>query len=225
MPHHRVLFKIIQGSLGAQSIYFRIPRWNIYCFELYLQNGATASILSQISSAIKNEIVYASSDILSLSPFLDESGLMRVGGRLKNSNLTFNACYPILLPRKHILTQRIIKHEHTRNLHAGLQATMAFVSVFGYRSTVRGIIQKCVTCFRAKSNQSETLMGSLPASRVNVSKSFSRYGVERATLVTWRKASKRTESQGICFAFCVLRHEDGPSRVNKWPYVRSLYYF
>jgi len=73
----------------------------------------------------KNEIVNTSSNILSLSSY--ESGLMRVGRRLKNSNLAFNACHPILLPRKHILTQRIIEREHTRNLHAGLQATMAFV--------------------------------------------------------------------------------------------------
>ncbi|KYM83745.1 Tyrosine-protein phosphatase non-receptor type 11 [Atta colombica] len=97
---------------------------------------------------VKNEIVNTSSNILSLSPFLDENGLMRVGGRLKNSNLAFNACHPILLPRKHILTQRIIEREHTRNLHAGLQATMAFVRQrfwpLSLRSTVRGIIQKCI---------------------------------------------------------------------------------
>ncbi|KYM75545.1 Galectin-4 [Atta colombica] len=76
---------------------------------------------------VKNEIVNTSSNILSLSSFLDESGLMRIGGKLKNSNLAFNACHSILLPRKYILTQRIIERERTRNLHADLQATMAFV--------------------------------------------------------------------------------------------------
>ena len=102
----------------------------------------------EYEALVKNEIVNTSSNILSLSPFLDENGLMRVGGRLKNSNLAFNACHPILLPRKHILTQRIIEREHTRNLHAGLQATMAFVRQrfwpLSLRSTVRGIIQKCI---------------------------------------------------------------------------------
>ena len=129
----------------------------------------------------KNEIVNTSNNILSLSPFLDESGLMRVGGRLKNSNL---ACHPILLPRKHILTQYIIEREHTRNLHTDLQATMAFVRQrfwpLSLRSTVREILQKCVTCFKAKPNQSEALMGSLSASRVNVSKPFSRCGIDYA---------------------------------------------
>ena len=81
----------------------------------------------EYQALVKNEIVNASSNILSLSPFLYESELMRVGGRLKNSNLVFNACHPILLPCKHILTQRIIERKHIRNLHAGLQVTMAFV--------------------------------------------------------------------------------------------------
>ena len=85
---------------------------------MYLQNGETA-FYREYQALVKNEIVNASSNILSLSPFLDESG-MRVGGRLKNSNLVFNACHPILLPRKHILTQRIIEREHKRNLYAGL---------------------------------------------------------------------------------------------------------
>ncbi|KYM82966.1 hypothetical protein ALC53_06561, partial [Atta colombica] len=42
------------------------------------------------------------------------------------------------------------------------------------RSTVREIIQKCVTCFRAKPNQSEALMGSLPASEAFIA-AFKRF--------------------------------------------------
>jgi len=136
---------------------------------------------------------------------------MRVGGRLKNSNLAFNVCHPILLPRKHILTQHIIEREHTRNLHADLQATMAFVCQrfwpLSLQSTVRGIIQKCVTCFRAKLNQSEALMGSLPARRVNVSRPFSRYGIDYAGPFLFHEGKRRNArsheacvSLFVCFA-------------------------
>jgi len=166
----------------------------------------------EYKALVKHEIVNASSDILSLSPFLDESGLMRVGGRLKNSNLMFNACHPFFfLPRKHILIQRIIEREHTRNLHAGLQATMAFVRQrfwpLSLRSTIRGIIQKYITCFRAKPNQSEALMGSLPASRVNVSRPFSRCGVDYAGPLLLCEGKRRNArnhkayvSLFVCFA-------------------------
>jgi len=135
---------------------------------------------------------------------------MRVGGRLKNPNLAFNACHPILLRRKHILTHRIIEREHTRNLHAGLQATMAFVRQrfwpLSLRSTVRGIIQKCITCFRAKSNRSEALMGSLSVSRVNISRPFSRCGVDYAGRSYYVRKSIETRSHKayvslvMCFA-------------------------
>jgi len=196
------------------------------------------SILLRISSTIKSEIVNASSDILSLSPFL-ESRQMRVDGRLKNSNLAFNACHPILLPRKHILTHINSAYMNTHETYTrvcydsfrapALSCASAFVRQrfrvpalsLSLRSTVRGMIQKCITCFRA--NQSEALMGSLPASRVNVSRFFSRCDVDYAALVTWGKSSKRAELQSVRFAFCVLRHEVDPPRISKWPYVRSLY--
>lgn len=41
------------------------------------------------------------SRVLSLTPFLDKDGVIRVGGRLVNSQLPYAACHPILLPRAH----------------------------------------------------------------------------------------------------------------------------
>lgn len=62
----------------------------------------------------------ASSVLLSLAPFLDTDGLIRVGGRLRNSDLSPDARHPILLPRDHELTKRVITYEHVRNAHAGV---------------------------------------------------------------------------------------------------------
>ena len=42
--------------------------------------------------------VTKASSIYGLDPFLDYNGLLRVGGRLKNSGLKSNLMYPILLP-------------------------------------------------------------------------------------------------------------------------------
>lgn len=79
------------------------------------------------SALSKGKPIKSSSRILSLSPFMDRDGIIRVGGRLKNSELQFDACHPNLLPRDHELTRRIIGREHARALHAGAQATMAAV--------------------------------------------------------------------------------------------------
>jgi hypothetical protein len=43
-----------------------------------------------------------------LDPFIDENGLLRVGGRLKHSLLAYESKFPILLPEKHHITKWII---------------------------------------------------------------------------------------------------------------------
>ncbi|XP_018313929.1 uncharacterized protein [Mycetomoellerius zeteki] len=166
---------------------------------------------NEFRALAKGDDVGTSSAILSLSPFLDDNGVIRVGGRLKNSDLSFDACHPILLPRKHILTQRIVEQEHVRNMHAGLQATMASVRQrfwpISLRSTVRKSIQGCITCFRAKPIFSEAIMGSLPSARVRASRPFSHCGVDYAGPMLLRegrrrnaRSSKAYVSLFVCFA-------------------------
>jgi hypothetical protein len=52
-----------------------------------------------------------------LAPFLDQNGIIRVGGRLSNSQLSFNAKHPALLPRSHRFSQLVIEHAHRVHLH------------------------------------------------------------------------------------------------------------
>ncbi|XP_018376618.1 PREDICTED: uncharacterized protein LOC108769889 [Trachymyrmex cornetzi] len=73
----------------------------------------------------KKDAITAPSNISSLNPFMDDSGLIRVGGRLGKSSLQRDARHPVLLPSSHALTRLIIEQQHVRNLHAGAQATMA----------------------------------------------------------------------------------------------------
>ncbi|KYM97848.1 Uncharacterized protein K02A2.6 [Cyphomyrmex costatus] len=73
-----------------------------------------------------NKSLDASSRVFTLNPFLDD-GLIKVGGRLKHSNLTQNTRHPVLLPKNYELSRRIVTQAHVRSLHAGIQATMAAV--------------------------------------------------------------------------------------------------
>ncbi|XP_067205397.1 uncharacterized protein [Linepithema humile] len=162
-------------------------------------------------SLSKNETIPTSSKILSLSPFMDERRLIRVGGRLKNSELSFDARHPILLPSNHDLTKRIIMREHIRNMHSGTQATMAAVRQqfwpLTLRSVTRKIILGCVKCFRTNPTFSEAPMSSLPASRVTVSRPFSHCGLDYAGPMILREGKKRNARNHkayvaifVCFA-------------------------
>ncbi|XP_078040736.1 uncharacterized protein LOC144471982 [Augochlora pura] len=67
------------------------------------------------------------SKLLPLSPFIDERGILRVGGRLQNSNLPFKQMHPILLPKSNHITEFIIRESHVQNYHSGLTATLYHV--------------------------------------------------------------------------------------------------
>ncbi|KAJ8957238.1 hypothetical protein NQ318_007802 [Aromia moschata] len=75
----------------------------------------------------KGNSVPKGSKLSCLNPFLDSSGIIRVGGRLTQSNLSTDRKHPIVLSNKHPITKLIIIHEHLKNFHAGPQATLAAV--------------------------------------------------------------------------------------------------
>ncbi|CAG4984341.1 unnamed protein product [Colias eurytheme] len=59
------------------------------------------------------------STILSLNPVLDSTGLLRVGGRLKNSNINPEMKYPIIIPPQSKLAELIIDESHELVFHGG----------------------------------------------------------------------------------------------------------
>lgn len=60
-----------------------------------IQKRAFANEINQLQD---NRNINTKSNILQLSPFLDSDGILRVGGRLKNANVLYNAQHQILLP-------------------------------------------------------------------------------------------------------------------------------
>ncbi|XP_050746330.1 uncharacterized protein LOC127012156 [Drosophila biarmipes] len=110
------------------------------------------------------------SKLLSLNPFIDAGGLMRVGGRLHNSQLDFDAMHPMILPKSHHITSAIIDHLHRKFLHAGAQSLLA--------KTVSAVINKCIQCLRLKPKLVEHIMTPLPEIRVQPNHPFVISGVD-----------------------------------------------
>ncbi|GFU80961.1 uncharacterized protein TNCV_1277071 [Trichonephila clavipes] len=69
-----------------------------------------------IMSLKENNRVSAESLIKSLNPFLDKDGVLRVGGRLCNSDLNFECKFPVILPCNHKLTNLIVEYFHLKIL-------------------------------------------------------------------------------------------------------------
>jgi len=86
-----------------------------------------AHLWKDIKELRSNGIVKKSSSVASLLPFIDAFGLLRVGGRLENSTLAYEARHPKIVPLRHQLTLAFISHFHKMNLHAGPRALLASI--------------------------------------------------------------------------------------------------
>lgn len=122
------------------------------------------------------------SRLLQLNPFIDDTGLIRVGGRLKHSFMPFTQRHPMIIPKSHHITDLIIEAEHRINLHSGVQATLYAIRrrywILDGRNQVRKIIRSCITCCKLKPPTIDYLMGNLPASRVTPARPFSHVGID-----------------------------------------------
>ncbi|XP_065081188.1 uncharacterized protein LOC135703793 [Ochlerotatus camptorhynchus] len=135
----------------------------------------------EIADLERNGEVKPTSRINALNPILVE-GVLRVGGRLENAQISHSRKHPMLLDKDHPLTSMIMRRYHYENLHAGPQLLIASVRErfwpLNARSLARKIVHRCVTCFRNKPTVQDQLMADLPAERVTPAPPFLRVGVD-----------------------------------------------
>ncbi|XP_044313286.1 uncharacterized protein LOC123037287 [Drosophila rhopaloa] len=165
-----------------------------------------AHLWEDIKELRSNSIVKKSSSIASLLPFIDACGLLRVGGRLENSTLAYEARHPIIVPRRHPLTLALIMHFHKMNLHAGPRALLASIRLqywpIGGLRTVSNVLKGCVECFRARPKFLEPIMANLPKERLECVRAFAVSGVDYCGPFLY-KSEVRTRSPIKCYV-CVF---------------------
>lgn len=149
--------------------------------------------------------------LLCLNPFIDASGILRVGGRLRNSSLSFNEKHPILLDGKHRLSKLIFQTEHLKLHHAGPQLLLFSVRqnywVTSGMNVAKLIVRSCVSCFRSKPKPANAIMADLPKHRVEAARPFSITGIDYAgpVILPDRKGRPyKTYKAYICLFICFV---------------------
>lgn len=136
----------------------------------------------EISDLSGGEWVSKSSPLKWLNPFVDQHRILRVGGRLRNAELTHDVKHPIVLSAKHPLTALLASHYHTKLLHAGPALMLATLRqkywILGGRNLVKSEYHRCRKCFRNKPTLVTQSIADLPASRVAPTRPFSVCGVD-----------------------------------------------
>ncbi|GFU38135.1 hypothetical protein TNCV_4328381 [Trichonephila clavipes] len=141
----------------------------------------------------------------------DEHGLVRVGGRLQNSQLPFNSKHPIILPSQHSISELLIKEQHIAHLHAGptLLAHVLRQShwIVGSRKLINKCIRKCLKCNKFKtSTTTPQLMGNLPKHRATLERPFFSCGIDYAgpVLIKCNKGRGTKSTKGYIALFVCL---------------------
>ncbi|XP_062716949.1 uncharacterized protein LOC115265221 [Aedes albopictus] len=141
----------------AEETLWRQAQSQAYADEVRLLNGGHS--------------VAKGSSIRALCPFMDERGVLRVGGRIEHApTLSYEAKHPVVLPRNHRITYLLMLGYHQRFLHANSETVCNELRQQFYiprmRSAVRSVCRSCQYCKIKKATPAPPMMGPLPKVRL-----------------------------------------------------------
>ncbi|XP_008188328.1 uncharacterized protein LOC103310788 [Acyrthosiphon pisum] len=130
-----------------------------------------------------------------LRPFLDPAGVIRVGGRLRYSDLNYGCKHPMLLAKQSHLSLLICHRWHKITCHAGPRIMSALISrefwIVSIKSVLHTVTRGCPICVRFDAKPPQPIMADLPAARVQQSRPFARVGVDYAGPLQMREVQLR----------------------------------
>lgn len=69
---------------------------------------------SRESTKLHKKLLKGTSPLFKLDPFVDEDGVIRVGGRVRRGEFDFDTSHPVILPGKSHITELLIQHCHEK---------------------------------------------------------------------------------------------------------------
>ena len=149
----------------------------------------------------------SASSLRQIDPFLDNEGVLRVGGRLKQNDEPFEVRHPIILPYDDPFTNHVISHIHEVNGHCGLEFTFTTSRrqywILRGRQNCKKVLWRCLTCRRIHRRPEDQKMADLPYYRLNIAEVFADTGVDLIGPLTVKSGRKGMKVWIVLF--CCLR--------------------
>ena len=194
-PHHG-----INSSEVTRNSYFNVPHCGIdhssikgdltvsellnafYMIVYVVQREVFAS---EIQCIVDNDPLPRKSKLIGLKPIIDVNGLVRVGGRLAKSDLSYEVKHPLILPRDHPVTSLVLRHYHLSLLHGGPTLMLSTLRQHGIwilqaKQQCRSTTSRCVRCVRHRASTLSQAMADLPGDRLKIGYAFEIAGVDYA---------------------------------------------
>ena len=173
---------------------------------LLVQAESFANEIKQLKS--EKKMVPESSSISQLDPFLDNRGILRVGGRLRKSNLTGEENHPVILPKKCAVSNMIIHWTHHNVAHRARGMTLNHLRQRGIwivnaNVILRHLIHNYVICRKLRGKMGYQKMADLPQERCTEAAPFTYCGVDmfESLIIKERRSElKRYGALFTCFS-------------------------
>ncbi|XP_022165278.1 uncharacterized protein LOC111030191 [Myzus persicae] len=207
ISHFRVFRKRNSCLLPPANLYNsddgRVPNLSVYLSKFELDYATRIIILESQRvhfAVLRRELSHtarvSSRSLAKLSPFIDDSdSVIRVGGRLKHSTLTYECKHPILLAKESHLARLIGERWHRLTCHSGPRVMAALILrqywIVSIRSVLYKVVSRCTVCVRLNAKPVHPFMADLPASRVQSCKPFARVGIDFAGPLQMRELGLR----------------------------------
>ncbi|XP_067945353.1 uncharacterized protein [Watersipora subatra] len=150
-----------------------------------------------------------STTLSSLDPFLDKCGVIRVGGRLRDSLSCYEVRHPAILPGKSQVTKAFAYFKHVEAAHQGRATTANALRAAGVYLVGGGtkmlatMIRHCAKCTKLRGNPVGQKMSNLPQCRTEPEAPFTHTGVDvfgPFKVKDYRKECKRYGLLFTCMA-------------------------
>jgi len=188
----------ITGVLTSTEIEVAEQRWLLAC--------QGSSFVEEIT-CLKSKVPKRHPLVRQLRLFVDDTGIIRCGGRIHNASVADVTRFPYLLPRQHKLTNLIVQDAHENQLHAGTNATATQIRqkywIPAIRQCVRSVLRKCVICKRVQGKSYKSVESPpLPRYRIEESPPFSVTGVDLTGALYVRDRTECQTKVYICLFTC-----------------------
>ncbi|XP_078495131.1 uncharacterized protein LOC144749905 [Ciona intestinalis] len=152
----------------AESVIIKMVQAAYFPDELRLLSTVNTSYTQ---SNKRDVILKRGSSLYRLDPFLDDQGIIRVGGRLSNTVCRFEIKHPAIIPKRSHVAKLLVRHFHESVNHMGRTTTHNSIRQNGFwivngSSSVAHYISECVLCKRLRGRVEVQKMADLPADRV-----------------------------------------------------------
>ena len=234
-------------STGSISNYLRsalavsdIQSAELQVFRLTQQKymAPELKILSEVEPVVgvkdrkqekKKKEVQKRSSLSNLDPFVDADGVIRVGGRLENSQLESKVKHPVVIPKDSAASPLLIRKAHLEVAHCGRCSTLNKLRedgfwIVGANSAVKSHVHKCRTCRELRGKLGSQKMADLPSERVVPSPPFTHCGADAFGPVIVKEGRKEVKRYGIIFTCMALRavHIEVTSKLDTDTFIQAL---